>query len=313
MRKQSGLTILELLFALVLVVFLVTSISMIYVITIKGWDNLGHRSDLHKKLIFGLERIGRDVSEAKDIAVSNQSLRFTLREAAGDVSYIYYLHNASDSWPPNFNQASYNLMRTNLTGGINGTFTYGTGEIIVTNLKPPAFTNMALSGDTATLTLTGQEKNDSITVRQAVCARNRTDWSHGGGGGGGGGGRCGNVCLPMSETCSSGGICTAIALYCPAGTRQVCCNDCGGPSPSPSPKPPINGIPGDSGPQPPPPPLVEPPLPPPPAPTPTPSPIPAICATNPSALECTLPRDYCEPGQPGRINRDPRCRRGGPV
>ncbi|GEM_PF-2238671 len=173
MRIQSGITILELLFTLTLITFLIMSVSAIYIVALQGWDNLGHRSDLNQKLSFGLDRIVREVHKAKDLSVANQSLRFTLYQSGSDQSYIYYLYNLADSWPPAFNQTSYDLMRTTLTGGIAGTFTYGSGELMISNLKPPGLTTITSSGNVATLTLTGQNKNDSMTLRSAVCARNK--------------------------------------------------------------------------------------------------------------------------------------------
>ena len=173
MRNESGIMVLEILFAIVLVAFLTTSVSLIYIISLQGWQNLGHRSDLHEKISFGLDRLAREVSEANDLSVANHSLRFTVYESGLNQSFIYYLYHPADAWPPAYSQTSYNLMRTSLTGGISGTFVYGSGELIVNNLKPPGSTSITASGDVAILTLTGQEGADSITIRQRICARNK--------------------------------------------------------------------------------------------------------------------------------------------
>ena len=173
MKWRKGITLLEIVFVITLIVFLIEAVVSVYIVSLQGWDNLGHRSDLHEKLHFGLERVVRDVRQAEAISVANNALRFTLKESGVDNSYIYYLYNASDSFPPAYNQSSYDMRRTALTGGIGGTFTYGNGELIVTGLKPPStYTTITSSGNLALLKLVGQAKNDTLTVQGYVRPRN---------------------------------------------------------------------------------------------------------------------------------------------
>ncbi len=175
MKHHSGITVLEMLFVIVLVFFLMTSVTMIYIITLQGWGNLGHRSDLNKKLSFALDRISEEVAKATNLSAANHGLRFTLYESGANQSYIYYLYHASDTWPPAYTQSTYNLMRTTLTGEIGGTFTYGSGEIFATGITPPGSsqTSITVSGNVATLQLVGKEKNDTFVIRRSMCARNR--------------------------------------------------------------------------------------------------------------------------------------------
>ena len=166
------MTLLEIVFAITLIVFLVSTVSFVYIVSLRGWHSMGHHSDLHEKLHFGLERVVRDVRGAKALSVANHALRFTLYENGSSNSYIYYLYNPSDSWVPAYGQASYDLRRADLTGGIGGTFTYGSGEIIVTDLKPPNNTTITSSGNVALLTLVGQAGDETLTVRGYVRPRN---------------------------------------------------------------------------------------------------------------------------------------------
>ena len=166
------MTLLEVVFALTLIIFLVSTVSFVYIVSVRGWANLGHHSDLHEKLHFGLERIVRDVRGAKAMSVANHALRFTLYENGVDNSYIYYLYNPSDPWVPDYNQTNYDLRRTSLSVGISGTFTYGSGEIIITNLKSPNNTAITSLGNVALLTLMGQAGDDTLTVRGYVRPRN---------------------------------------------------------------------------------------------------------------------------------------------
>jgi Tfp pilus assembly protein PilW len=174
--RQNGLTLLELVFSLTLVVFLVFSIFLVYIVTLRGWDQIGHRTDLDEKLHFALERIVRDVREANDLVVADHAVRIT--ERGTNNSYIYYLHNASDSWVPNYAQDTYDLRREALTaaGGAgigDDTFAYGNGDVIVTGLTPPSSgTNLTSSGNYAILKLVGKQEDDTMTVRGYVRPRN---------------------------------------------------------------------------------------------------------------------------------------------
>lgn len=172
LKNKTGLTLLEMIFTITLVVFLSTSISLIYMVSLKGWEHLGHRTDIHEKLHFALERIVRDVRPANALSVSNHALRFTLNEGGQMNSYIYYLYHASNSWPPVFNQTVYELRRSALAGGINGTFTYGSGELIATEVSPPPNTTITSSGVAAFLKLSGLQEGDRLTIRGYVYPRN---------------------------------------------------------------------------------------------------------------------------------------------
>lgn len=178
MRCQKGFTLLELVFTLTLVIFLVSAVFLVYLVSLRAWDHLGHRTDLHEKLHFALERIVRDVREAKDLSVADHAIRFTVRESGTDNNYIDYLHNASDSWPPAYNQTVYDLRRASLTAagspGIgDDTFVYGSGDLMVTSLKPPtANTSMTRSGNHVIIKLVGKEEDDTLTIRGKVRPRN---------------------------------------------------------------------------------------------------------------------------------------------
>jgi Tfp pilus assembly protein PilW len=173
MKLRNAFTLFEMVFTLVLISFLVSSVVFLYIVTIRGWDEVGHRTNIHEKLHFALEQVVRDVRNANAVSVANQALRFTLYEGGTNNSYIYYLHNASDTWVPAYNQTSYDLRRAALTGGINGTFTYGSGTIIATELLPPTgSTTITSSGNIATLNLVGTEGGHSLSVRGNVRPRN---------------------------------------------------------------------------------------------------------------------------------------------
>jgi hypothetical protein len=178
MRSNKGMTLFEMVFTLTLVVFLVSSIFLIYIVTLRGWDQLGNRTDVDEKLHFALERVVRDVREANAISVADHALRFTIRESGTDNSYIYYLHNASDPWVPDYDESTYDLRRATLTaaggaGIADDTFTYGGGDVIAIALEPPSTnTSITSSGSYGIVKLGATEGDETLTVRGNVRPRN---------------------------------------------------------------------------------------------------------------------------------------------
>lgn len=180
MKRRRGVSLLEMLFVISLITLLVGTMMFLYVIVLRGWDQYGKRTDLAEKLNFTLERMLRDVRKAKAITppapMNSHSIRFTLCEGSPtctDNSYIYYLYHASNTWPPAFNQTSYELRRAPLSGGINGTFTYGAGDLIALGIKPPPETDISYSGTVVEIKkLAASDASETITVSGAVRPRN---------------------------------------------------------------------------------------------------------------------------------------------
>lgn len=171
-NKKNGFTLLEIVFTLTLIVFLISSVLFIYIVVMRNSYNQGNRTDLHEKLHFALERVVRDVRNANAISVANNAIRFTLNESGSDNSYIYYLYNISDVWPPAFNQTTYEMRRASLAGGINGTFTYGAGDLMTTGLRAPSYSSITNSGNVARIRLNASMGNDTLVISGYARPRN---------------------------------------------------------------------------------------------------------------------------------------------
>ena len=156
-RNKKGFTLLEVIFTLTLIVFLISSVLFVYIVAFKNSYYLGNRTDVHEKLHFALERIVRDVRKANVVSVANNAVTFTLNESGVDTSYRYYLYNASDVWPPAFNQTTYDLRRAAVTG-----FAYGNGDLIVSGLDKPSNTSITSSGNVAKVTLGVTPSGDKL-------------------------------------------------------------------------------------------------------------------------------------------------------
>ena len=113
----------------------------------------------------------RDLREAKTIQSSNDEVRFSTDNVT---YYIYYLYNQKDSYPPSFNQASYQLLKTTLSGagGINGTFNYGTGQVILYSILPPPTSVISIAGNVIDIDLSMRRVSETIRAKTEVDARN---------------------------------------------------------------------------------------------------------------------------------------------
>lgn len=173
--RHKGLTLLEVLFVLSLVVLLTSSILMVYLVAMRGWNSVGEVSALAEEVNFASERLSRDVRRANAMSVASHSLRFTVTENGSDQSYIYYLYHPSDSWVPRYDQELYQLRRAQLTGDLNGTFTYGDGEFILKGLRPPPnFTTVTGSSGLTTVHLVAKSGDEMYETRANIHPRNTT-------------------------------------------------------------------------------------------------------------------------------------------
>lgn len=160
---------IELIIAMGVIVALVAALVFIFRVVLLTWSSQSIREGVGIKVGSGVEEMVRDIREASAVQSSADEIRFT----QGATSYIYYLYNASDTpYPPAFDQGSYQLKKTQLTGGIGGTFTYGTGSIIMTDALPPPDSDLSLSGNVVTIDLSGRASGETVRSRTEVRPRN---------------------------------------------------------------------------------------------------------------------------------------------
>ena len=134
-----------------------------------NWSSQETRSGIDIGLDRGIEEMVRDLREAKAIQSSGDEIRFTQDQTT---YYIYHLYNSGDTYPPNFSQASYQLRKAALTGGIGGTFTYGSGDIKIIDVLPPPTSDLSLSSNVATIDLSMKKADETIRSRTQVKPRN---------------------------------------------------------------------------------------------------------------------------------------------
>lgn len=167
MRK--GLTLIELMITIVMLVVLAGACVAIFRVVLLSWSAAQKRVGVDINLNRGMEEIIRDLRGSNQVQSSNDEIRFT-KDAVS--YYIYYLYNAGDPYPPVFNQSSYTLYKAALTGGIGGSFTYGSGQIIIKNVLPPPTSDLSCSGNMATLDISAKKSDETIRLKTQVRPRN---------------------------------------------------------------------------------------------------------------------------------------------
>ena len=158
---------------IVMSVILTAVAFLVFRAVLLNWSSSEERAGIDTTLDKGIEDMVRDLREVELIqsTAAYDEIRFT-----PDYTnyYIYYLYNEDDSYvpPPAFDQSSYELRRATLTGGINGTFTYGDGQLIMTDVLPPATSDLSLSGNIITIDLSITRGDETIRSRTEVMPRN---------------------------------------------------------------------------------------------------------------------------------------------
>lgn len=155
---------------IVMLVALVGVTAYVFRAVLLSWSSEETRAGVDISLDRGIEEMVRDLREAKEASyVNNDEIRFTPDQSN---YYIYYLYNENDFYPPSFNQSSYQLKKAALSGGIGGTFTYGSGTIIIIDILSPPTSDLSLSNNVVTLDLSLSRGNETIRSRTEVKPRN---------------------------------------------------------------------------------------------------------------------------------------------
>ncbi len=171
--RGKGMTLIEVMISLLLFSALVVGATIVFNTVLLSWASSGTRSGIEIPLERAMEEMARDLREARQIqsTANYDEVRYT---TDGSTFSVYYLYHASDSYgpPPAFNQSSYQLRKATLSGGIGGTFTYGSGNLLLTDVLPPPTTDLSASGNLVTLDVSVDREDETIRSRTRVRPRN---------------------------------------------------------------------------------------------------------------------------------------------
>ncbi|MFA5144302.1 MAG: prepilin-type N-terminal cleavage/methylation domain-containing protein [Candidatus Omnitrophota bacterium] len=165
----TGFTLIEMLMTVAL--FSVLMIASVYMFraALLAWLSGEARSGADITLDAGMWKIAGDLRPASAVQSSNDEIRFT---RDGTNYYIYYFYNAGDSYPVAFTQSSYQVRKGALTGGIGGTFTYGSGTVILTDVLPPPASDLSLTSNVVTINLSVKRGSETVRSKTEVIPRN---------------------------------------------------------------------------------------------------------------------------------------------
>lgn len=181
---KQGLTLVELMITTLMFVVLTGVTICVFRAVLLGGFSQETRTGINISLGSGIEKMERDLREA--IAVQSitdyDEIRFILQRRDENNRiikneydyYIYYLYNVNDSYvpPPAFSEDSYELRKAALADDINGTFGYGSGQIIITDILPPPTTDLSVSGGIVTIDLSVKRGDETIRSRTELKPRN---------------------------------------------------------------------------------------------------------------------------------------------
>lgn len=169
-EARAGFTLIELIITILMLVALVGVSALVFRAVLLSWHSQETRAGIDIALDRGIEEVVRDLRKARQAqSVNNDEIRFTHNLTT---YYIYYLYNTADSYPPSFSQSSYQLKKATLSSGINGTFSYGSGQTMVTEVLPPATSDLSISANLTTLDLSVRIGDETIRSRTQVRPRN---------------------------------------------------------------------------------------------------------------------------------------------
>lgn len=146
--------------------------TAVFTTLFKSWGDRLISLDIQEDLRQGVEKMMRDLRLAQAIASSNDAIRYTVRENGVNNSYIFYLYHPSDTWPPLYTQNVYQLKKATLSGGIGGTFTYGSGSLYMKTVKPPPVSDLSSVGTVITADLTVAKYNETFRLLEKIRPRN---------------------------------------------------------------------------------------------------------------------------------------------
>ena len=165
------MTLTELIVTMATFVILAGVAFTVYIAVLRSWLAQERRTGISIVLDRTIKDMTKDLREAKEVdsSINNDEIRFTEDQTN---YYIYYLYNANETYPPVFNQATYELRKAALVGVIDGTFTYGDGLLILRDVAAPPTTDLSFDGSLVTTDLTVSRSGQVMRAKIEIDPRN---------------------------------------------------------------------------------------------------------------------------------------------
>jgi len=158
---RHGLTLIELLIVITLLVVLSAATVYVFRVVLINWSFFDIRTGLAIELDRGTEELARRLRSSSEIRnLSTNEIRFSY---GNNSSFVYYFYDAL---------GEYQLREAVLTGGINGTFVNSVGRVVMAQIVPPPVSALSVAGNTANITLVLSRKDETLNSRVLVRPRN---------------------------------------------------------------------------------------------------------------------------------------------
>jgi Tfp pilus assembly protein PilE len=166
-NNRKSLTLVELIMVIGMMGILTATVSFVYNLHFKSWNEVYTRSVIRGRLSQTLELMGNRLLQAQSIdAFTESSITFTADLGSGSDTYRLYLYNANDPNPPPYTQSTYSLLSAQ--GAVND----GDGVVLSPDIVQPSSPPFVMNGKVITINLTARRGAEQVTMNTSVRPRN---------------------------------------------------------------------------------------------------------------------------------------------
>jgi len=169
-NRIRGFTLVEVLLVSLMIPAIIAMLFFMFQAVTESWAMQGTRAGLSVSMNKALRTMSLDLRNARQvISQGNHELRFT---QDGLTYFVYYLFSESDSYPPRFDDTLYQLKKTTLSGGMDGSFQYGSGDLVARGILAPPTSSLSFQSPVVTIDLTAQQGHASLRLVHTIRPRN---------------------------------------------------------------------------------------------------------------------------------------------
>lgn len=177
-NRIRGFTLVEVLLVSLMIPAIIAMLFFMFQAVTDSWTMQGTRAGLSVSMNKALRTMSLDLRNARRVvSQGNQELRFT---QDGSTYFVYYLFSKSASYPFSKSDAYplkvdgdlCQLRKATLSGGMDGNFQYGSGELVAKGILPPPVSSLSFQSPIVTIDLTAQQSRDSLRLVRTIRPRN---------------------------------------------------------------------------------------------------------------------------------------------
>ncbi len=177
-NRIRGFTLVEVLLVSLMIPAVIAMLFFMFQAVTDSWTMQGTRAGLSVSMNKALRTMSLDLRNARRVvSQGNQELRFT---QDGSTYFVYYLFSKSasypfsksDAYPLKVDSDLCQLRKATLSGGMDGNFQYGSGELVAKGILPPPVSSLSFQSPVVTIDLTAQQSRDSLRLVRTIRPRN---------------------------------------------------------------------------------------------------------------------------------------------